>query len=151
MPSGLYASQRDVQHKLKFNCIGILIFIMVALLFLFTTEFYCFWTQYNRFNRLTANWIQRLQNRKLSCWAGYMQVPTQFRGADRAVINHGFFLSLSALRSTRPSVQRIPGPLSPRDKTGGAWSCQHTIFYSRDLKKKRSYDWCNFGQTDLMV
>ena len=38
--SGLYASQRDVQHKLKFNCIGILIFIMVALLFLFTTEFY---------------------------------------------------------------------------------------------------------------
>jgi hypothetical protein len=62
--SGLYASQRDVQHKLKFKCIRIVIFIIVALLFPFTTEFYCFWIQYNRFNRLTANWTQRLQNRR---------------------------------------------------------------------------------------
>jgi hypothetical protein len=92
---------------------------------------------FNRSNRLTVNWTQRLQNRRFSCWAGYMQVPNQFRGADRAVINHWLFLSLSALRSTRTSVQWIPGPLTPTDKTGGAWSCQHTIIYSRDLKKKR--------------
>lgn len=65
--SGVYASQRDVQYKLKFNCIRIVIFIIVALLYPFATEFYCSWTQYNRFNRLTANWIQRLQNRRFSC------------------------------------------------------------------------------------
>jgi len=111
--SGLYVSQTDIQYKLMFNCIRIVIFIIVA-------EFYCLWTQCNRFNRLTTNWTQRLQNRILPCRAGYTRAPTQFRGADRAVINHWFFLSLLALRSTRTTVQWTPGPLSPRDKTGGA-------------------------------
>jgi len=118
--SGLYSSQKDVQYKLKFNYIRIVIFVIVALFYPFATEFYCSWTQYNRFNRLTANWAQRLPNRRFACRAAYTRVPTQFRGVDRAVINHWFFLSLSALRSTRTSVQWTPGPLSPRDKTGGA-------------------------------
>ena len=46
--SGLYASHRDVQYKLNFNCNRTVIFIIVALLFPLTTEFYCFWTRYNR-------------------------------------------------------------------------------------------------------